>query len=113
MLYRGKLAAPSDDFFSEDPVRLIELFHPADMHGLALYPLTMRQAGRDIGLIDARVWRDPPAHPPLLDVPQTKPAADSALRHVPEAGFIGHFITDSVGGGGLRNVTMYHHYTKS
>src|SRR3546814_10942325 len=47
MLDRGKLAAPSDDFFSEDPVRLIELFHLADLHGLAIHPLPMRQAGRD------------------------------------------------------------------
>src|SRR3546814_12521243 len=59
MLDRGKLAAPSDDFFSEDPVRLIELFHLADLPGLAIHPLTMRQAGRDIGLIDARFRRAP------------------------------------------------------
>src|SRR3546814_14815098 len=68
MLDRGKLAAPSDDFFSEDPVRLIELFHLADLHGLAIHPLTMRQAGRDIVLIDARVRRAPRAHALFLDV---------------------------------------------
>src|SRR3546814_17872923 len=80
MLDRGKLAAPSDDFFSEDPVRLIELFHLADLHGLAIHPLTMREAGRDIGLIAARVRRDPRAHALFLDVLTSTRAAGKVLR---------------------------------
>src|SRR3546814_8575475 len=49
MIVRGKLALPKESFFAEDPVRLIELFQLADLHGLEIHPLTIRQARRDIG----------------------------------------------------------------
>ncbi len=37
-LERGRLAIPRDDFFQEDPVRLIEMFQLADLHGLEIHP---------------------------------------------------------------------------
>jgi [protein-PII] uridylyltransferase len=33
-----KVSVPSDDFFAEDPVRLIEIFVVADKHGLEIHP---------------------------------------------------------------------------
>src|SRR3546814_16572531 len=92
MLDRGKLAAPSDDFFSEDPVRLIELFHLADLHGLAIHPLTMRQAGRDIGLIDARVRLDPRENALFLDVLTSTRDPETVLPWMNEPGVFCPFI---------------------
>jgi [protein-PII] uridylyltransferase len=43
----GRIRAPCDDWFSEDPVRLIELFQLAEAEGLEIHPQTMRQADRD------------------------------------------------------------------
>ena len=43
-LVRGRLALPSDDFFEQDPVRLIEMFALADKHGLELHPGAVRCA---------------------------------------------------------------------
>src|SRR4029079_15053143 len=40
-LERGRLALPRDTFFREDPVRLVELFQLADLHGLEVHPLAM------------------------------------------------------------------------
>src|SRR3546814_8040354 len=75
----------SSDVCSSDlPVRLIELFHLADLHGLAIHPLTMRQAGRDIGLIDARVRRDPRANALFLDVLTSTRDAETVLRWMNE-----------------------------
>jgi [protein-PII] uridylyltransferase len=57
----------------EDPIRLIELFALADRHGLEIHPQAMRQAGRDVRLIDNRVRTDPRANALFLDV-LTSPA---------------------------------------
>ncbi|HEX8213939.1 MAG TPA: DUF294 nucleotidyltransferase-like domain-containing protein, partial [Allosphingosinicella sp.] len=68
VLDRGRLALPGEDFFAEDPVRLIEMFAIADRHGLEVHPLAMRQAGHDARLIDAKVRADPRANALFLDV---------------------------------------------
>ena len=44
VLDRGRLALPRDDFFAEDPVRLIEIFALAEAHALEIHPLAMRAA---------------------------------------------------------------------
>jgi [protein-PII] uridylyltransferase len=48
-LERGRLALPRDSFFQEDPVRLVEIFQLADLHGLEIHPTAMRAAARDAG----------------------------------------------------------------
>ena len=52
-VFGGRIAAPGDDWFRKDPVRLIELFQLAEANGLEIHPETMRLAARDAGLIDA------------------------------------------------------------
>jgi len=47
ILDRGRLAAPSDDFFVADPVRMLQLFALADGHSLEIHPQTMRLVVRD------------------------------------------------------------------
>ena len=54
----GRLRAPGDEWFRQDPVRLIEVFQLAEAEGLEIHPETMRQAGRDAKLIDGKVRRD-------------------------------------------------------
>ena len=46
VLDRGRLALPDEGFFAEDPVRLIEIFALADLHGLEIHPMAMRAAAR-------------------------------------------------------------------
>src|SRR3546814_14471779 len=55
VLDRGRLALPVDDFFQQDPVRLLEIFALADRYGLEIHPQAMRQARPDAELIDGRV----------------------------------------------------------
>jgi [protein-PII] uridylyltransferase len=52
VLDRGRLALPSTRLFQAAPVRLIELFHLADLFALEIHPLAMRSARRDARLID-------------------------------------------------------------
>lgn len=106
-----KVAAPGDDFFAQDPVRLIELFHVADREGMEIHPETMRQAHRDAGLIDAAVRKDPRANALFLDILTSRNDPETVLRWMGEAGVFGRFIPDFGRVVAQMQFDMYHHYT--
>jgi len=110
-LDRGRLAVPSDDFFAADPVRLIEMFAIADRHGLEIHPLAMRQAARDVALIDNRVRADPRANALFLDVLTSPRDPETVLRWMNEAGVFGRFVPDFGRVVAQMQFDMYHHYT--
>ncbi len=68
VLDRGRLSIPSDDYFAQDPVRLIEIFAFAAREKLEIHPAAMRAASRDAKLIDEKVRNDPRANALFLDV---------------------------------------------
>jgi len=111
MLDRGRLKAPEDDFFAQDPVRLIELFWLADKYELEIHPLTMRQAGRDCRLIDGRVREDARANSLFLDVLTSPRNPEMVLRWMNEAGVFGRFMPDFGRVVAQMQFDMYHHYT--
>ena len=110
VLDRGRLALPSDDFFREDPVRLIELFQLADLHALEIHPLAMRAATRDARLADG-VRSDPRANALFLDVLTSPRDPELVLRWMNEAGVMGRFIPDFGRVVAQMQFDMYHHYT--
>nr|WP_047167209.1 [protein-PII] uridylyltransferase [Sphingomonas sp. Y57] len=111
VLDRGRLAIPSDDFFAQDPVRLIQMFAIADHHGLEIHPLAMRAAGRDAKLIDNAVRRDPRANTFFMDVLTSHNTPDTVLRWMNEAGVFGRFVPDFGRVVAQMQFDMYHHYT--
>ena len=111
LLDRGRLALPREDFFAEDPVRLIEMFALADRHGLDIHPLAMRAAGRDARLIDQQVRADPRANALFLDVLTSKRDPETVLRWMNEAGVFGRFVPDFGRVVARMQFDMYHHYT--
>ncbi|WP_156680013.1 [protein-PII] uridylyltransferase [Sphingomonas profundi] len=108
---RGRLTTPADDFFREDPARLLEMFAVADRHGLEIHPAAMRQATRDVRLIDHRVRRDPRANAFFLEVLTSPRDPESALRWMNEAGIFGRFVPDFGRVVAQMQFDMYHHYT--
>lgn len=110
-LQRGRIGVPRDDFFREDPVRLIELFHLADQNQLEIHPLAMRQAGRDAALITDKVRRDPRANALFLDILTSRRDPATVLRWMNEAGVFGRFIPDFARVVAQMQYDMYHHYT--
>ncbi|MDB5737637.1 MAG: uridylyl-transferase, partial [Sphingomonas bacterium] len=108
---RGRLAAPKDDFFADDPVRLIELFALADKHEIEIHPMTMRQASRDAGLIDGKVRADPRANAMFLDLLTSPREPGKALRWMNEAGVFGRFVPDFGRVVAQMQFDMYHHFT--
>ncbi len=107
----GRIAVESDDFFAQDPVRLIELFHLADREALEIHPETMRQAHRDAGLIDARVRRDARANAMFMDILTSRRDPETVLRWMGEAGVFGRFVPDFGRVVAQMQFDMYHHYT--
>ncbi|MEH3107033.1 MAG: [protein-PII] uridylyltransferase [Sphingomonas fennica] len=111
VLDRGRLAAPSDDFFTADPVRLLQLFAVADAHEVEIHPLTLRQATRDMRLIDNRVRADPRANAFFLAVLTSPRDPETVLRWMNEAGVFGRFVPDFGRVVAQMQFDMYHHYT--
>ncbi len=110
VLDRGRLALPRDDFFAEDPVRLMELFALADLHGLEVHPLAMRTAARDAKLI-ADKRREPRANTLFMDVLTSPRDPETVLRWMNEAGVFGQFVPDFGRVVAQMQFDMYHHYT--
>ncbi|QZP08823.1 [protein-PII] uridylyltransferase [Caenibius sp. WL] len=110
-VFGGKLRAPSDDWFTADPVRLIEIFAIAETEGLGIHAETMRMATRDVKLIDARVRRDPRANAFFLDVLTGRNDPETVLRWMNEAEVLGRFIPDFGRVNAQMQFDMYHHYT--
>jgi [protein-PII] uridylyltransferase len=110
-LTRGRIGVPSDAFFRDDPVRLLELFHLADRHGLEIHPLAMRQAGRDAHLIGTRERRSDRANALFMDVLTSTRDPETVLRWMNEAGVFGRFVPDFGKVVAQMQYDMYHHYT--
>ena len=111
VLERGRIALPSDDFFVQDPVRLLQMFVIADRQGLEIHPLAMRAAGRDARLIDNSIRRDPRANALFMDVLTSHHTPETVLRWMNEAGVFGRFVPDFGRVVAQMQFDMYHHYT--
>ena len=111
ILDRGRLTIPRDDWFRDDPVRLLELFAVADRQGLEIHPLAMRAAARDAKLIDAAVRADPRANAFFLDTLSSQRDPETVLRWMNEATVFGRFVPDFGRVVAQMQFDMYHHYT--
>ena len=111
VVHGGKIAAPSDDWFRKDPVRLIEVFQLAEAEELEVHPRTMRQAARDAKTIDHAVRHDARANALFLDLLCGRNDPASVLRWMNEAGVMGRFVPDFGRVNAQMQFNMYHHYT--
>ena len=109
-VFGGKIAVPSDEWFAEDPARLLEIFVLADSEGFEIHPETMRLITRDARLAD-RVRKDPRANAFFLDLLTSRHDPEKALRWLNEAGVFGRFVPDFGRVNAQMQFDMYHHYT--
>lgn len=111
VLDAGRITIPNEDFFAEDPVRMLEIFALADKNGLDLHPDAMRQMRQDRKLITAQTHRDERANAFFMDVLTSKNEPETYLRLMSEAGIFGRFIPDFGRVVAQMQYDMYHHYT--
>ena len=109
-VFGGKINVPSDEWFTEDPVRLIEIFVLADANALELHPEAKRRALRDARLVDT-VRQDPRANALFLELLTSRNDPETALRWFNEAGVFGRFVPDFGRVNAQMQFDMYHHYT--
>lgn len=110
-VFGGRIAAPSDDWFQHDPVRLVEIFQLAEANGLEIHPETMLQAGRDSKLIKADIRNDERANALFLELLAGRNNPETVLRWMNEAGVFGRFVPDFGRVNAQMQFDMYHHYT--
>lgn len=110
-VFGGKIQALGDDWFEQDPVRLLEVFAVADSEGLEIHPETMRLVSRDARLINGDTRKDPRANALFLDLLTSRNNPEMVLRWLNEAGVFGRFIPDFGRVNAQMQFDMYHHYT--
>ena len=110
-VFGGRIAAPSDDYFRKDPVRLVEIFQVAEAEGLEIHPETMRQAARDAKLIDGDIREDKRANALFVELLSGRNDPETVLRWMNEAGVFGRFVPDFGKVNAQMQFDMYHHYT--
>jgi [protein-PII] uridylyltransferase len=110
-LSAGRICAPGDEWFRQDPVRLLELFEIAEEEGLEIHPETMRMVRRDAELIKDEVRRDARANALFLKVLTGRRDPETVLRWMNDAGVFGRFVPDFGKVNAQMQFDMYHHYT--
>ncbi|WP_374529858.1 [protein-PII] uridylyltransferase [Novosphingobium sp.] len=110
VVFGGRINVPGDNWFAEDPARLLEIFALADQNGLEVHPEAMRLAVRDARLVDT-VRSDPRANALFLDLLTSRNDPETVLRWLNEAGVFGRFIPDFGRVNAQMQFDMYHHYT--
>jgi len=110
-LDRGRLALPENEFFIEDPIRMIEIFYLADLYNLEIHPLAIRAARKSAKLIDKNIRNDKRANALFLKILTSKNDPETVLRWMNEATIFGRFIPDFGRVVAQMQFDMYHHYT--
>ena len=109
VLDRGRLSIPRDDYFVENPCRLLELYALAARETLEIHPTARRVAARDSKLIDENVRRDPRANALFLEVLTCVTSPELVLRWMNETGVFGRFVPDFGRVVAQMQFDMYHH----
>ncbi len=111
VLDQGRIALPHENWFIEDPVRLIEIFALADEHSVEIHPQAMRLANRDAKLIDHKVRNNPRANELFMGLLTSTREPEYALRWMNEATVFGRFVPDFGRVVAQMQFDMYHHFT--
>ena len=110
-VFGGRIEAPADDWFEQDPVRLLEIFQIADTEGLEIHPETMRLISRDARLINGDVRKSLRANEIFLALLTSRNDPETVLRWLNETGVFGRFVPDFGRVNAQMQFDMYHHYT--
>ncbi|MBV9859646.1 MAG: [protein-PII] uridylyltransferase [Alphaproteobacteria bacterium] len=107
----GRLTIPSENFFKDDPVGLLRLFHIAQEHELDIHPRALRAAKRSLRLIGPKLRENSEANRLFLEILTSRKDPETALRRMNEAGVFGRFIPDFGRVVAQMQYDMYHVYT--
>jgi [protein-PII] uridylyltransferase len=107
----GRLSIPSKDFFKDDPVNLLRLFHVAQEQEIDIHPHALRAVTQSLRLANAELRENPEANRLFLEILTSKKEPEIALRKMNEAGLFGRFVPDFGRVVAQMQYDMYHVYT--
>jgi [protein-PII] uridylyltransferase len=107
----GRLSIPSEDFFKNDPVALLRLFHVAQEQEVDIHPRALRAVTRSLRLVNAELRENPEANRLFLDILTSRKDPEITLRRMNEAAVFGRFIPDFGRVVAQMQYDMYHVYT--
>ena len=107
----GRLAVETNDAFSDDPVRLIRLYHEADRLGVAIHPRTIRLVIQNLDRVDGELRANPDANQFFVDLLTSSRSPDTALKRMNESGVLGRFIPPFGRVVAQMQYDMFHVYT--
>jgi [protein-PII] uridylyltransferase len=107
----GRLSIPSKDFFKDDPVALLRLFHVAQEQEIDIHPHALRAVTQSLRLANAELRENPEANRLFLEILTSTKEPEIALRRMNEAGLFGRFVPDFGRVVAQMQYDMYHVYT--
>ncbi len=109
-LESGRLSVKSGSEFTDNPIRILELFHTAQKHDRDIHPKALRMITRHLRLVDS-LRDDPEANRLFMEMLTAPKGAESTLRRLNEAGVFGRFVPDFGRVVAQMQHDMYHVYT--
>ena len=106
----GRLTVASGRAFSEEPVKMIRMFHAAQAHDLDIHPNALRLITRNLRLVDT-LRDDAEANRLFLEMLTSPKGPEITLRRMNEAGVFGRFIPDFGRVVAQMQHDMYHVFT--
>jgi [protein-PII] uridylyltransferase len=111
VVFGGRIKAPTENWFEQDPVRLLEIFVLADQNNLDVHPETLRLISRSVKLIKAEHRKDPRANELFMELLVSPNDPEKSLRALNEAGAFGRFVPEFGRVNAQMQFDMYHHFT--
>ncbi|MEE2995654.1 MAG: [protein-PII] uridylyltransferase, partial [Pseudomonadota bacterium] len=106
----GWLTVRSGHDLRDDPVKILQLFRTAQIHGLDIHPQALRAITRNLHVID-NIRDDPKANRLFVEMLTSEKEPESTLRRLNEAGVFGRFVPDFGRVVAQMQHDMYHVYT--
>ncbi|NQU69838.1 MAG: [protein-PII] uridylyltransferase, partial [Rhodospirillales bacterium] len=106
----GRLRLASGTRFTDEPVKILRLFHEAQARDLDIHPRPLRTITREMRLVDG-LRDDPEANRLFMEMLTSPNDPETTLRRLNEAGVFGRFIPDFGRVVAQMQHDMYHVYT--
>lgn len=106
-----RLNVLSDDDFKNDPVKMIRIFHLAQIKDYDIHPQALQSMTRSRMSVRQKLRDDPDANRLFLEILTSTKAPDITLRRMNEAGILGQLVPEFGRVVAQMQHDMYHVYT--
>jgi len=89
-----RLNVMADDDFEQDPIKMIRIFHLAQVKDYDIHPQALQLMTRSRSAVGKTLQDDPDANRLFLEILTSPKAPDITLRRMNEAGILGQFIPE-------------------